>query len=138
MRIRIMVKHKDYFGAIFMGTIWSIFCSVLSLGIWWFVKTATDGNIDLALIAGLLCFGIVVYKGKDFYKVEMRTVRADDPKTDWRGYLNDLQIICIAIIAVNAANSFSDGFSWMGLGAFIFGWLFILIILHLKNTRFSK
>ena len=133
-----MVKRKDYFTAIVMGTIWSIFCSLLSWGVWWLIKMATDGNIDLALIGGLLCFGLGIYKGRSFYKVEMRTVRADDPKTDWYGYFTDLQIICIACVAVNAVNSFNDGFSWTGVGAFICGWLFILIILHLKNTRFAK
>ena len=133
-----MTKRKDYFGAIVMGTLWTIVCLLLNWGIWWLINLASDGNIIIASIFTFISFCFGMYKGRDFFKVEMRTVRADDPKTDWRGYSNDILILLLAGVYVNAITAFNDGFSWAGLGVFICGLILVGMFVYIKNTRFGK
>ena len=132
-----MVKKKDYFTAIVMGTFWVILCLLINFGFGWVVKSATD-NITAAWIFAIVNSCVGLYMGRDFFKPEMRTVRADDPKTDWWAVLRDVQLILIASIYIEAINSFRDGFSWLGLGSFVCGLILVGLFIHMRNTRFGK
>lgn len=133
-----MVKRKDYFSAILMGTIWTIVCLLLSGTIWWMLNTIIEVDIYITWIFTLVSFIYGIYRGRDFFKVEMRTVRANDPKTDWLAVLKDVQIILIAGIYIESVNSFREGFTWLGLGSFVCGLLLVGLFIHIKNTRFGK
>jgi len=133
-----MTKRKDYFGAIVMGTLWTIVCLLLNWGIWWLINLASDGNIIIASIFTFISFCFGMYKGRDFFKVEMRTVRADDPKTDWLAVLKDVQILLIAGVYIESINSFREGFTWLGLGSFVCGLVLVGLFIHMKNTGFGK
>lgn len=133
-----MVKRKDYFTPIVAGTIWGIICLLLSVGIWWLVKLVTENNILAAYILAILCFCLGIYKGKEFYHVEMKTVKKDDPKTNWLSIINDIRILFLATIAINSINIFNEGFSWLGLGSSISMMIFIFLMLYLQHTRFPK
>ena len=132
-----MVKKKDYFGATIIGTIWTIICLVISAGVWWLASTLFDNSIA-PISLGVICFGIGIYQGRDSYKVELRTVRKDDPKTDWWAALGDMQILCRAMVFINGMNIMNDGFSWLGLGVLLCTLAFVLLSVYLRNTRFSK
>ena len=68
----------------------------------------------------------------------MRTVKKDDPKTDWMSALGDIQILLLAGVYINSINSLNDGFSWWGLGSLITGLLLVVMFVYIKNTRFGK
>jgi len=133
-----MEKRKDYFSAIVMGTIWTIFCCGLTYGVWWLIRLANEGNMILASVLAVLAMCLGLYKGKEFFKVEMVAVKKNDPQTDWFGFLDNLQLLCIAMVMVNSVNVFNDGFSWAGLGVFVCGLAFVALTLYIKNTRFPK
>jgi len=137
VRIYVMVKKKDYFGAIITGTIWTIICLALSAGVWWLVKSTTSNSIA-SYILPIICFCLGIYHGREFYKVELRTVRKNDPKTNWWGILDNVQMLLLAGIYINSINVFNEGFTWAGLGVFICGLLFVWIMVYMKNTRFPK
>ena len=132
-----MTKRKDYFSVIVFGGAWFLFCLLLSLGFGWLVSTTTS-NIILRVVVTIICFVLGIYKGREFFKIRMITVKKDDPKTDWRGYLNDIQLLMLAVIFVNSINTFNNGFDWLSFGEFICGLLFVGVLLHMKHTRFVK
>jgi DMSO reductase anchor subunit len=133
-----MTKKKDYFTAIVMGSLWTIVCLLINWGAWWIIFLASDSNSIITCIFTFILFCIGMYIGRDFFKVEMRTVRANDPKTDWLGILDNVQMLLLAGMFVNSINIFDDGFTWAGLGAFICGLIFVWMIVYMKNTRFPK
>jgi len=47
--------------------------------------------------------------------------------------LYDIQLICMCLLMVNTTSMFDDGFSWLALGGFICGNLFIGLILYMKH-----
>ena len=60
-------------------------------------------------------------------------------KTNWRAYLNDAQMIAIALVTVNTVNCMNDsGFSWLGLGVLLSGLAFVALTLYMRNTRFPN
>ena len=133
-----MVKKKDYTSAILMGTIWILICLAIASGGAALVYILTSSNTIATFIFGMIMFIMGIYKGRDFFKVEMKTVTKDDPKTDWMSALGDIQILLLAGVYINAINSLNDGFSWTGLAALLMGLIFVVVIVYMKNTRFGK
>jgi len=133
-----MVKKKDYLSAIVICGLWILVSLAVACGGAGIIYMATSSNTIATLIFGIILFFIGIYKGREFFKVEMRTVKKDDPKTDWMSALGDIQILLLAGVYINSINSLNDGFSWWGLGSLITGLLLVVMFVYIKNTRFGK
>lgn len=130
-------KYTDYFGAVCMGGIWTVICLAINTGIWYILNQTSDNKIFVWALT-ILFFLFALSRGREFFIPEVREARKDDPKTDWLGFLDNLQLVCIAAVFINSMTVFQEGFTWLGLGVLICSWLFVGLTLYLKNTRFGK
>jgi len=132
-----MVKKKDYMLTIIIGSLWSFVCLALALGGGALIKFGTDNDIAMYGF-GIIVFILGIYMGREFFKVEMRTVKKNDPSVDWMSVLKDMQLLILAGLYVTSINQLNDGFNWLGLGSLVCGLLLTIVFVIFINMRFEK
>jgi len=57
---------------------------------------------------------------------------------NWLGVVNDIQLICLTMIAINGVNMLVNDFSWLGFGGMMSGFALIVMMLIMKHTDWGE
>ena len=59
-------------------------------------------------------------------------------KMNWLKFVEDIQLIILAMVLHNSVDILYDGFSWLGFVAMLSGIGFVVMVLIMKHTSWEK
>ena len=57
---------------------------------------------------------------------------------NWLKFVEDIQLLCLAMVLHNSVDILYDGFSWLGLTAMLSGIALVVMMLIMKHTCWEE